>query len=104
MKKITIMLALLSGVVLLGSMNADADDCPSGQRFRMSGACANAFGNKVPQGGQKLSPGYVLFPNAQGQNVPIKHATTYAQCIRNGRTLGYADSQAEAYCKEHYPH
>jgi hypothetical protein len=103
MKRITVMLAVLGGGIFFCSVDANAEDCPSGHRYLMSGRCADASGHKIPQGGQKLPPGYVLFPNAQGQNVPIKRAATYAQCMQNGRTLGYAESRAEAYCKEHHP-
>ena len=65
--------------------------------WSVQGASADANDKKLP-------PGYVLFPNAQGQNVPIKHATTYAQCVRNGHSLGYGDAQIETYCHEHYAH
>jgi hypothetical protein len=62
----------------------------------------------VPAGAQqsekKLPPGYILFPNAQGQNVPIKDAKNFAQCMQNGRKLGYGDTQSEPYCHEHYQH
>ena len=105
MKRIAVVFALVlafSGALICwNSTTANAQNCPSGQYFR-SGACADANGNKA--GAAKLPPGYVLFPDAQGKNVPIKHATTYAQCARNGRVLGYAEAQIETYCHEHYAH
>jgi len=103
MKQIVIAFGFASAMCWFGAAAANADDCPSGQHFRMSGACANAQGNKG-QVRKKLPPGYVMFPNAQGQNVPIKHATTYAQCLHNGHALGYSDAQAQTYCHEHYAH
>jgi hypothetical protein len=104
MRKIAVVFGLLG--VAWSVTGANADDCPSGQRYRMSGACADASGHKIHSGTNetKLAPGYVLFPNAQGQNVPIKHATTYAQCARNGHSLGYGDAQIQTYCHEHYAH
>ena len=103
MRKIIVTMVVLSAVFPFGSIKIMAQDkCV--QHYRMSGACADANGRKTSPSDKKLPPGYVMFPNAQGQNVPIKHATTYAQCIRNGHTLGYADAQAESYCREHYPH
>ncbi len=102
MRKIIVTVVVLSAVFPFGSIEIMAqDNCV--QHYRMSGACADANGKKISSGDKKLPPGYVMFPNAQGQNVPIKHATTYAQCIRNGHTLGYADVQAESYCRDHYP-
>jgi len=56
------------------------------------------------QDGKKLPPGYILFPNAQGKNIPIKDAKNYAQCTRNGKILGYSASDTAAYCSAHYPH
>lgn len=56
------------------------------------------------QDGKKLPRGYILFPNAQGQNVPIKAARNFAQCMRNGQKLGYDDAQSKTYCHEHYAH
>jgi len=56
------------------------------------------------QNDKKLPPGYILFPNAQGQNVPIKHATNYAQCLHNGKALGYSAGDTTAYCRMHYSH
>jgi hypothetical protein len=56
------------------------------------------------QDGKKLPPGYILFPNAQGKNVPIKDAKNYAQCTRNGKILGYSASDTATYCSAHYPH
>jgi hypothetical protein len=56
------------------------------------------------QDGKKLPPGYVLFPNAQGQNVPIKEAKNYAQCVHNGHYLGYGQAEIESYCQQHYSH
>jgi len=78
MKKIIIMLALLGGAVFLSSANANADSCPSGQVMggRMVGGCV---------------------PNVQ----PSK---TYAECIKNGRTLGYSAADVERKCKGLYPH
>jgi hypothetical protein len=103
MRKITLTLVVSSAVIFFDSIEIMAqDDCV--QHYRMSGACADANGRKMQPGEKKLPPGYVMFPNAQGQNVPIKHATTYAQCMRNGQTLGYPDAQTESYCHQHYPH
>jgi hypothetical protein len=53
---------------------------------------------------KKLPPGYVLFPNAHGENVPIKEAKTFAQCMHNSDILGYSQAQGETYCHEHYSH
>lgn len=100
MQKSPFVLALVTCVIIATAGGARADDCPSGQHYRMSGACADANGKKATT--QK--PGYIQFPNAQGQMVTIKHATNYAGCISNGHSLGYAQSQIEAYCHEHYAH
>jgi len=54
--------------------------------------------------GKKLPPGYVLFPNAHGENVPIKEAKNFAECMRNGDILGYSQAQSETYCHDHYSH
>ena len=96
MTRITVALGLLVGVIWLISINANAQDCPSGHYYRMSGRCADAPAAKQLPGGR------VLFPNAQGQQVPIKRATTYAQCVQNGHSLGYAQAQIESYCHQHY--
>ena len=98
MRKIAVVFGLLGVVMFWSVTGAKAEDCPSGHYYRMSGRCADA------PTGKKLPNGQVLFPNAQGQNVPIKHATTYAQCVRNGHSLGYGDAQIEAYCHQHYAH
>jgi hypothetical protein len=97
MHKIPLMFGLVSCLILVSAIGAYADDCPSGRRFPMSGACADSSGNKVRGNG-----GNIQFPNAQGQSVTIKRATTYAGCVRNGHTLGYAQAQIEAYCHQHY--
>ena len=34
----------------------------------------------------------------------VTPATTYAGCLRNGRAMGYAAAQAEAYCRQRFPH
>jgi hypothetical protein len=99
MRKTTVVFGFLVVVVCWSVTSAKAEDCPSGHYYRMSGRCADA-----PAAGKKLPNGQVLFPNAQGQNVAIKHATTYAQCVRNGHSLGYGDAQIEAYCHQHYTH
>jgi hypothetical protein len=63
-----------------------------------------AVAANAQQSEQKLPRGYMLFPNAQGQRVPIKIAKDFAHCMQNGRRLGYPDSQSESYCHEHYQH
>jgi hypothetical protein len=98
MLKSALVLPLVICAIFANADGARGDDCPSGQYYRMSGRCADANGKKTTA--QK--PGYVQFPNAQGQSVTIKHATTYAGCVRNGHSLGYAQSQIETYCHEHY--
>jgi hypothetical protein len=45
MKKITIMFGLLGGIIF-GSVDANAEDCPSGHYYRMSGRCADAPARK----------------------------------------------------------
>jgi len=65
---------------------------------------AMALPAAAQQDDKKLPPGYILFPNAQGKNVPIKHALNYAQCLHNGKVLGYSASDTTAYCDAHYPH
>jgi hypothetical protein len=75
MSKITIVLALFGGVIPLSSANAFGD-CPPGQvMHRAAGGCVPAF-------------------------TPAK---TYAECIRNGRTMGYSAADAESYCKRKFP-
>jgi hypothetical protein len=98
MQKALFILVLVSSVVLGSEMPVHADDCPSGQYYRMSGRCADANGMKAT--GQK--PGYIQFPNAQRHTVTIKRATNYAGCVRNGHSLGYGQAQIESYCHEHY--
>jgi hypothetical protein len=103
MRKITATLTVLSAAIFFGPNEIKAqENCA--YHYRMSGACADAQGHKINPGEKKPPPGYVMFPNAQGKKVPIKHATTYAQCVHNGHNLGYADSQIESYCHEHYSH
>ena len=43
----------------------------------------------------------VMFPDAKGNMVRISIAHTYAQCRKNGRHLGYPDSDSHAWCTQH---
>jgi len=53
-----------------------ASDCPPGLvRYRMSGDCK-----------------------------PAAPARTYAECLQNGRAMGYPAAQAQSYCKQRFPH
>jgi hypothetical protein len=75
MNKITVLIAFLGAVIPLRSANAFGD-CPPGQvMHRAAGGC-------VP----------IVTP-----------AKTYAQCLRNGRTMGYSAADAETYCKRKFP-
>jgi len=47
MKRIAAGFGLLVIVISTSSMNANAEDCPSGHYYRMSGRCADASGRKV---------------------------------------------------------
>ncbi|MGC1356400.1 MAG: hypothetical protein WA851_11505 [Xanthobacteraceae bacterium] len=74
MQKSPLVLALVTCVIVANADGARADDCRSGQHYRMSGACADANDKKATT--QKS--GNIQFRNAQGQMVTIKHATSYA--------------------------
>ena len=39
--------SFLGGIIFLSPMGANAEDCPSGHFYRMSGRCADAAGHKV---------------------------------------------------------
>jgi len=43
----------------------------------------------------------VMFPDVNGKMVrtPISHS--YEQCRKNGRRLGYPDSDSHAWCSQH---
>jgi hypothetical protein len=97
-RKIATAFAISIVAISVSSQSSNAQDCPSGHYYRMSGRCADVPAAKTLPGGR------VLFPNAQGQQVAIKRATTYAQCVRNGHGLGYGQAQIETYCQEHYAH
>jgi hypothetical protein len=43
----------------------------------------------------------VMFPDAKGNMVRISIAHTYEQCRKNGRHLGYSDSDSHAWCSQH---
>jgi hypothetical protein len=43
----------------------------------------------------------VMFPDAKGKMVRISIAHTYEQCRKNGRHLGYPDSDSHAWCSQH---
>jgi hypothetical protein len=43
----------------------------------------------------------VLFPDANGKMVPTPISHTYEQCIKNGRHLGYSDSDSHTWCTQH---
>ena len=43
----------------------------------------------------------VMFPDPQGKLVRIPIAHSYEQCRKNGRHLGYPDSDSHAWCTEH---
>jgi hypothetical protein len=45
--------------------------------------------------------GTVMFPDAKGNMVRISIAHTYEQCRKNGRHLGYPDSDSHAWCSQH---
>ena len=47
MKRIAAGFGLLVIVISTSPMNANAEDCPSGHYYRMSGRCADASGRKV---------------------------------------------------------
>jgi hypothetical protein len=46
MRKIAIGLAMLATVASVSLLNANAQDCPSGHYYRMSGRCADAPARK----------------------------------------------------------
>lgn len=43
----------------------------------------------------------VMFPDVNGKMVRIPIAHSYEQCRKNGRHLGYPDSDSQAWCSEH---
>jgi hypothetical protein len=43
----------------------------------------------------------VMFPDVKGKMVSIPIAHTYEQCRKNGRHLGYPDSDSHAWCSQH---
>ena len=43
----------------------------------------------------------VMFPDVNGKMVRIPIAHSYEQCRKNGRHLGYPDSDSHAWCSEH---
>jgi hypothetical protein len=43
----------------------------------------------------------VMFPDVNGKMVRIPIAYTYEQCRKNGRHLGYPDSDSHALCSQH---
>ena len=43
----------------------------------------------------------VMFPDVKGKMVRISIAHTYEQCRKNGRHLGYPDSDSHAWCSQH---
>ena len=47
MKRIAVGFGFLVTVIAMTLMNANAQDCPSGHYYRMSGRCADASGHKV---------------------------------------------------------
>jgi len=75
-KTITIIITVLAvGGATSSAANAE-NDCPPGLvRYRMSGDCK-----------------------------PAAPAKTYAECLRNGRAMGYSSASAESYCKTKFPH
>ena len=47
MKRIAVGFGFLVTAMAMTLMNANAQDCPSGHYYRMSGRCADASGHKV---------------------------------------------------------
>jgi hypothetical protein len=43
----------------------------------------------------------VMWPDVNGKMVRIPVAHTYEQCRKNGKHLGYPDSDAHAWCTQH---
>jgi hypothetical protein len=43
----------------------------------------------------------VMFPDVNGKMVRIPIAHSYEQCRRNGRHLGYPDSDSHSWCSQH---
>jgi hypothetical protein len=43
----------------------------------------------------------VMFPDVKGKMVRISIAHSYEKCMRNGRYLGYPDSDSHAWCSQH---
>ena len=62
MTRIAAGFGLLVIVISTSSMNANAEDCPSGHYYRMSGRCADASGHKVYGA-----------PHAAMAHHPVKH-------------------------------
>lgn len=44
---------------------------------------------------------HATFPDVNGKMVRIPIAHTYEQCRKNGRHLGYPDSDSHAWCTQH---
>jgi hypothetical protein len=65
MKKITIMFGLLGSIIVFGSVDANAEDCPSGHYYRMSGRCADAPARKPAVAHHPVKPSNKK-PPAQG--------------------------------------
>lgn len=42
-----------------------------------------------------------MFPNAKGEMVRVPVAHTYAECMRNGTTLGYPKETSHGWCTQH---
>jgi hypothetical protein len=45
----------------------------------------------------------VTIRNAAGQQVKVRRAHNYAECIKFGNTLGYTMDQRVSYCHQHFP-
>ena len=43
----------------------------------------------------------VMWPDVNGKMVRIPVAHTYEQCRKNGKHLGYPDSDSHAWCTQH---
>jgi hypothetical protein len=43
----------------------------------------------------------VMFPDVKGKMVRISIAHSYEKCMKNGRYLGYPDSDSHAWCSQH---
>jgi hypothetical protein len=72
---IIIMMLAVGGSATSSAADAE-NDCPPGLvRYRTSGDCK-----------------------------PATPAKTYAECLRNGRAMGYSAASAESYCKTKFAH